>query len=78
MLVINFRNVTSAFAQTRLESSNLFVGIGFTKSNEWTGLRSFNRKSLYHIGSTQNPYEQEISIIGKALSVFDEDNLWDN
>ncbi|XP_028233040.1 E3 ubiquitin-protein ligase RGLG2-like isoform X3 [Glycine soja] len=67
--------VTTALSHAGLESSNLIVGIDFTKSNEWTGKRSFNRKSLHHIGSGQNPYEQAISIIGKTLSVFDEDNL---
>jgi E3 ubiquitin-protein ligase RGLG len=30
---------------------------------------------LHHIGDGLNPYEQAISIIGKTLSVFDEDNL---
>lgn len=30
--------VTEALAQAGLESSNLIVGIDFTKSNEWTGL----------------------------------------
>ncbi|GAV90463.1 Copine domain-containing protein/zf-C3HC4_3 domain-containing protein [Cephalotus follicularis] len=67
--------VTAALAQAGLESSNLIVGIDFTKSNEWTGGRSFNRRSLHHLGNGQNPYEQAISIIGKTLSVFDEDNL---
>ncbi|XP_022733592.1 E3 ubiquitin-protein ligase RGLG5-like [Durio zibethinus] len=67
--------VTAALAQAGLESSNLIVGIDFTKSNEWTGARSFNRRSLHHIGNGQNPYEQAISIIGQSLSVFDEDNL---
>lgn len=51
------------------------MGIDFTKSNEWTGARSFNRKSLHHLGDTPNPYEQAISIIGRTLSSFDEDNL---
>ncbi|KAG5244565.1 E3 ubiquitin-protein ligase [Salix suchowensis] len=37
--------------------------------------RSFNRKSLHHLGNGQNPYEQAISIIGRTLSAFDEDNL---
>lgn len=40
-----------------------------------TGSRSFGRKSLHHIGNGQNPYELAISIIGKTLSAFDEDNL---
>ncbi|KAJ8773681.1 hypothetical protein K2173_005927 [Erythroxylum novogranatense] len=67
--------VTAALAQSGLESSNLIVGIDFTKSNEWTGARSFNRRSLHHLGNGQNPYEQAISIIGRTLSTFDEDNL---
>ncbi|XP_028776531.1 E3 ubiquitin-protein ligase RGLG5 isoform X2 [Neltuma alba] len=67
--------VTAALKHAGLESSNLIVGIDFTKSNEWTGKLSFNRKSLHHVGSGQNPYEQAISIIGKTLSAFDEDNL---
>ncbi|KAI3989266.1 hypothetical protein MKX01_004815 [Papaver californicum] len=67
--------VTTALARAGLESSNLIVGIDFTKSNEWTGARSFNHKSLHHIGDYPNPYEQAISIIGRTLSSFDEDNL---
>ncbi|XP_020684882.1 E3 ubiquitin-protein ligase RGLG2 isoform X1 [Dendrobium catenatum] len=67
--------VTEALAHAGLESSNLIVGIDFTKSNEWTGKISFNRKGLHDIGDTPNPYEQAISIIGRTLSSFDEDNL---
>ncbi|XP_057840562.2 E3 ubiquitin-protein ligase RGLG2 [Cryptomeria japonica] len=67
--------VTEALAQAGLESSNLIVGIDFTKSNEWTGTKSFNRRSLHHLGDSPNPYEQAISIIGRTLSAFDEDNL---
>ncbi|KAF5757697.1 putative von Willebrand factor, type A, copine, von Willebrand factor A-like domain superfamily [Helianthus annuus] len=67
--------VTEALVRAGLESSNLIVGIDFTKSNEWTGERSFNRRSLHSIGVVQNPYEQAISIIGKTLPNFDEDNL---
>ncbi|XP_040989936.1 E3 ubiquitin-protein ligase RGLG2-like [Juglans microcarpa x Juglans regia] len=71
----SLEQVTEALSRAGLESSNLIVGIDFTKSNEWTGKRSFNRRSLHHIGDEQNPYEQAISIIGKTLSTFDEDNL---
>ncbi|KAL4193269.1 hypothetical protein AMTRI_Chr06g176090 [Amborella trichopoda] len=71
----SLEQVTEALAQAGLESSNLIVGIDFTKSNEWTGRRSFNGRCLHHIGDTSNPYEQAISIIGRTLSAFDEDNL---
>ncbi|KAK0606451.1 hypothetical protein LWI29_037910 [Acer saccharum] len=67
--------VISALREAGLESSNLILGVDFTKSNEWTGRHSFNRKSLHAIGSRPNPYEQAISIIGRTLSPFDEDNL---
>ncbi|CAN1321845.1 E3 ubiquitin-protein ligase RGLG1 [Linum perenne] len=68
-------DVTEALARAGLESSNLIVGIDFTKSNEWTGAKSYNKKSLHHIGDVFNPYEQAISIVGKTLAAFDEDNL---
>ncbi|KAB5548244.1 hypothetical protein DKX38_011650 [Salix brachista] len=67
--------VISSLREAGLESSNLILGIDFTKSNEWTGRHSFHRKSLHAIDSTLNPYEQAISIIGRTLSPFDEDNL---
>ncbi|XP_043691540.1 E3 ubiquitin-protein ligase RGLG2-like [Telopea speciosissima] len=71
----SLEQVTEALAQAGLESSNLIVGIDFTKSNEWTGARAFNRRSLHHLGESPNPYEQAINIIGRTLSAFDEDNL---
>ncbi|CAL2257039.1 unnamed protein product [Prunus armeniaca] len=67
--------VISSLREAGLESSNLILGIDFTKSNEWTGRYSFHRKSLHAVGSTPNPYEQAISIIGRTLSPFDEDNI---
>ncbi|KAK7313811.1 hypothetical protein VNO77_39013 [Canavalia gladiata] len=67
--------VTTALRHEGLESSNLVLGIDFTKSNEWTGRISFNNKSLHAIGNTPNPYEKAISIIGKTLAPFDDDNL---
>ncbi|XP_023728679.1 E3 ubiquitin-protein ligase RGLG2 [Lactuca sativa] len=71
----SLEQVSEALARAGLESSNLILGIDFTKSNEWTGSRSFHRKSLHHIGDGMNPYEQAITIIGKTLAAFDEDNL---
>lgn len=71
----SLEEVTEALARAGLESSNLIVGIDFTKSNEWTGKRSFGGRSLHDIGHGLNPYEQAISIIGKTLAAFDDDNL---
>lgn len=69
--------VQKALGEAGLESSNLIVGIDFTKSNQWTGLRSFGGRSLHAIGNPDqpNPYEIALSIVGRTLSPFDEDNL---
>ncbi|EPS60918.1 hypothetical protein M569_13882, partial [Genlisea aurea] len=67
--------VSEALARAGLESSNLIIGIDFTKSNEWTGKNSYNGLSLHHTGTGLNPYEQAITIIGKTLAAFDDDNL---
>nr|ACN85314.1 copine-1 [Oryza brachyantha] len=93
----SLNQVTEALAQAGLESSNLIVGIDFTKSNEWTvyvdhlsfDIRrdpdAVNFPSIADVcmilENTQIHMKQAISIIGRTLSVFDEDNLdsllWD-
>ncbi|CAK9320839.1 unnamed protein product [Citrullus colocynthis] len=71
----SLEQVTEALIKAGLESSNLIVGIDFTKSNEWTGRTSFNGSNLHDLsGSLLNPYEQAISIIGRTLETFDDDN----
>ncbi|KAL3681395.1 hypothetical protein R1sor_024351 [Riccia sorocarpa] len=67
--------VTESLSRAGLESSNLILGVDFTKSNEWTGKRSFGGRSLHAIGDGSNPYESAIAIIGRTLEKFDEDNL---
>ncbi|KAH7514124.1 hypothetical protein FEM48_Zijuj11G0055600 [Ziziphus jujuba var. spinosa] len=57
------------------KSSNLILGIDFTKSNEWTGKVSFNNRSLHTIGTSPNPYQQVISIIGSTWATFGEENV---
>ncbi|XP_024962280.1 E3 ubiquitin-protein ligase RGLG4 [Cynara cardunculus var. scolymus] len=71
----SLEQVTQALRESGLESSNLILGIDFTKSNEWTGKVSFNNRSLHAIGDFPNPYEKAISIIGQTLAPFDDDNL---
>ncbi|XP_022947337.1 E3 ubiquitin-protein ligase RGLG4 isoform X2 [Cucurbita moschata] len=67
--------VTEALRKEGLESSNLIVGIDFTKSNEWTGKVSFNNRSLHSVSDSPNPYEKALSIIGRTLAPFDDDGL---
>jgi len=58
-----------------LESSNLIIGIDYTKSNTWTGKQSFGGNCLHALFSgIFNPYQEVISIIGATLAEFDEDN----
>ncbi|KAH7366352.1 hypothetical protein KP509_18G074700 [Ceratopteris richardii] len=72
----SLEQVTEALRNAGLESSNLIVGVDFTKSNEWTGKKSFNGRSLHALSEGMfNPYQQAISIIGQTLSPFDDDNL---
>lgn len=71
----SLEEVQRALGQAGLESSNLIVGIDYTKSNEWTGKTSFGGRSLHAIGNELNPYEKAISIVGETLTPFDEDNL---
>ena len=70
--------VQAALRDAGLESSNLVVGIDYTKSNLHNGARTFGGKSLHHISSNayeSNPYERTISVLGRVLAEFDDDNL---
>merc|ERR1711959_605566 len=68
--------VQHAVRNAGLESSNLILGVDFTKSNKWTGKLSYGGRSLHDITpGRSNPYEQVISVIGRTLEEFDDDRL---
>ncbi|RYG41322.1 hypothetical protein EON68_03205, partial [archaeon] len=68
--------VQAALRAAGLESSQLIIGVDCTKSNTWTGAKSFGGRCLHEISSArQNPYQEAISIIGRTLSAFDDDGL---
>lgn len=67
--------VQHAVRAAGLESSNLIVGVDFTKSNTWTGARSYGGRSLHDTRGPPNPYQEVISTIGRTLEEFDDDHL---
>jgi len=71
-----YEEVEEALRAAGLESSNLVIGIDYTKSNTWTGRRTFNGCCLHDLStSEQNPYQQVIDMLGHTLAPFDDDNL---
>ena len=68
--------VQAELRRNGLESSQLIICIDATKSNTWTGAKSFGGRCLHDVqGGTPNPYQETISIVGRTLSAFDDDNL---
>mmetsp|Transcript_23170 Transcript_23170/g.39216 ORF Transcript_23170/g.39216 Transcript_23170/m.39216 type:complete len:472 (-) Transcript_23170:322-1737(-) len=70
-----FKELQGGLREAGLESSELIIGIDFTKSNIYNGQESFNSKSLHYMNeSVNNPYQVVLRNICKSLSAFDDDN----
>jgi len=73
---LSYEQLQQAIREAGLENSNIIIGIDFTKSNTWTGAKTFNGKCLHDlIPNMLNPYQTVISVLGRTLSAFDDDNL---
>jgi len=73
----SIEEVQQALRTAGLESSNLILGIDFTKSNTWTGTNSFGGLCLHDTSGSrgENPYQKVIQIVGRTLEAFDDDKL---
>jgi len=68
--------VQDALRKSGLESSNLIIGVDFTKSNEWTGKRTFGGRCLHSISpEVMNPYQRVCDVLCRTLEPFDDDKL---
>eukprot|EP00766_Chilomastix_caulleryi_P006789 gnl/Chilomastix_caulleri/917.p1 GENE.gnl/Chilomastix_caulleri/917~~gnl/Chilomastix_caulleri/917.p1 ORF type:complete len:275 (+),score=67.24 gnl/Chilomastix_caulleri/917:11-835(+) len=69
----SFDELAEGLRKAGLESSQLILGIDCSKSNQWTGAKSYGR-GLHDI-ATQTPYERVINLVGPVLERFDDDNM---
>jgi len=68
--------VQDALRKSGLESSNLIIGVDFTKSNEWTGKNTFGGRCLHALDAgVMNPYQRVIDVMCRTLEPFDDDKL---
>jgi E3 ubiquitin-protein ligase RGLG len=74
----SFSDLQQGLKSAGLESSELIIGIDFTKSNLYNGAVSFGGKSLHELfpveQTQQNPYEYVLEHICETMSAFDDDN----
>lgn len=57
-----------------LESSQLVVGIDYTKSNTWQGRRTYGGRCLHEMSKLEkNPYQCVLDVLGRTLEAFDDD-----
>eukprot|EP01094_Clydonella_sp_ATCC50884_P021621 TRINITY_DN4799_c0_g1_i1.p1 TRINITY_DN4799_c0_g1~~TRINITY_DN4799_c0_g1_i1.p1 ORF type:complete len:315 (-),score=72.37 TRINITY_DN4799_c0_g1_i1:222-1109(-) len=74
----SLEEVQAGLRASGLESSNLIIAIDYSKSNEYSGAKTYNGNCLHMLESddgtpVSNPYQEVISIIGRTLQAFDED-----
>ncbi|TNJ26215.1 Copine I [Giardia muris] len=71
----NYDELTAAIRKAGVESMQMVVGIDFSKSNEWTGEKSYGR-GLHDLGVKETPYEKALRIMSRIVHEFDEDDIY--
>lgn len=69
-----YAQLKAAIRSVGIESMQMIIGIDFSKSNTWTGERSYQRS--LHDTSQATPYEKVMRIMDSIASDFDDDNIY--
>ncbi|TNJ28051.1 Phospholipid-binding Copine Family Protein [Giardia muris] len=65
----------ASIRQVGVTRMQMIVGIDYSKSNEWTGERSYGHK-LHDLSVSETPYEKVIRIMSLVVHEFDEDDIY--
>jgi E3 ubiquitin-protein ligase RGLG len=72
----SYKELEEGLRKAGLESSQLIVGVDFTKSNTWNGGPPYYvDANLHSITPYPNPYQQVLEIMCRTLEPFDDDHL---
>lgn len=71
-----YEELQQGLRNSGLESSQLIIGVDFTKSNTWQGgLPYYQNDCLHSTNPYPNPYQQVLTILCRTLEPFDDDHL---
>lgn len=70
-----YEELEAGLRKAGIESMQMVVGIDFSKSNEWTGEKSY-RRSLHDIRGGETPYAKAMRIMSRVISRFDDDDIY--
>lgn len=70
-----YDDLIAAIRKAGIESMQMIVGIDFSKSNEWTGEKSYHH-SLHDTSHGETPYVRALRIMSKVVKNFDDDDIY--
>lgn len=72
----NYKELEQNLRQSGVESLQCAIFIDFSKSNNWTGEKTYNGHSLHDINLPATPYEQVLNTLVPILHNFDDDDVY--
>ncbi|EFO65522.1 Copine I [Giardia lamblia P15] len=70
-----YDELIAAIRKAGIESMQMIVGIDFSKSNEWTGEKSYHC-SLHDVSHGETPYIRALRIMSQIVKNFDDDDIY--